>query len=202
MIGNDIVDLKEAKLKSNWQRPRFLEKLFTLKEQQFIHNSDNAFLMVWRLWSIKEAAYKLYTQLNPNRFYNPKQFECDINSLDSIVRYKDFQCFVTTKISTQYILSEARLVSCEIISDCIEIPNNSSKIQSSIMTSYVLNAVSNAFSIAKEHLKIVKSEFGIPQIYQNSKKINISISISHHGNYGAYAICDLVSSSAVERSLI
>ena len=33
MVGNDIVDLAEAKKASNWQRPRFLEKLFTPNEQ-------------------------------------------------------------------------------------------------------------------------------------------------------------------------
>jgi len=76
MIGNDIVDIAEARQRSNWQRPRFLDKLFTLQEQQLIQNSDNSFLMVWRLWSMKESAYKLYTQLHPSRFYNPKQFEC------------------------------------------------------------------------------------------------------------------------------
>ena len=27
MIGNDIVDIEEAKRMSNWQRPRFLEKI-------------------------------------------------------------------------------------------------------------------------------------------------------------------------------
>ncbi|WP_332368793.1 hypothetical protein [Spirosoma telluris] len=30
MIGNDIVDLTQAKQESNWQRKGFLHKLFTL----------------------------------------------------------------------------------------------------------------------------------------------------------------------------
>ena len=66
MIGTDIIDIVEAKKTSNWERPRFLEKLFTSNEQQLIHNSENKFVMVWRLWSMKEAAYKLYIQLNSN----------------------------------------------------------------------------------------------------------------------------------------
>ena len=33
MIGNDIVDLKQAAKDSNWQRPRFLDKVFTKHEQ-------------------------------------------------------------------------------------------------------------------------------------------------------------------------
>ena len=44
MIGNDIVDIAEAKKDSNWQRSRFLDKLFTSKEQQLVHQSKNSFL--------------------------------------------------------------------------------------------------------------------------------------------------------------
>ena len=46
MIGNDIVDITEAKQKSNWQRPRFLDKLFTVQEQQLIQNAHDPFLKV------------------------------------------------------------------------------------------------------------------------------------------------------------
>lgn len=61
-VGNDIVDLNLAKTQSNWQRNGFLEKQFTQKEQQEIYNSKNPFLQVWQFWSMKEAAYKCYTQ--------------------------------------------------------------------------------------------------------------------------------------------
>lgn len=43
MVGNDIVDINEAKSASNWQRPRFLEKLFTTKEQFTIRNAETPF---------------------------------------------------------------------------------------------------------------------------------------------------------------
>jgi len=188
MVGNDIVDIAEAKQKSNWQRPRFLEKLFTLKEQQIIHKSENSFIMVWRLWSMKEAAYKLYTQIQPSRFYNPKQFECEINESQGKVSYKDFTCHVKTKITSQYIISETRLVAQDMISESIKIYNSSPKYQSDMTKDILLSKVAEQYTILKDDLKLVKSEFGIPYVYQNSKKLNINISISHHGNYGAYAI--------------
>ncbi len=188
MIGNDIVDLEEARRKSNWQRPRFLDKLFTFHEQQLIQNSGNSFLMVWRLWSMKEAAYKLYTQLQPSRFYNPKQFECGINDLEGKVRYKGFSCYTKTKMTSQYIISEARLVDKAMISESIKIDNSSPKQQSDTTKDILLFKISEHYQILKKELKVVKSEFGIPSVYQNSKKLNMSISISHHGNYGAYAI--------------
>ena len=36
MIGNDVIDLALAKIESNWQRSRFLAKIFTKKEQEII----------------------------------------------------------------------------------------------------------------------------------------------------------------------
>ena len=68
-IGNDIVDLKLAKSESNWERRGFLEKQFTQKEQGEILNSENSFLKVWLFWSMKEAAYKCYTQKVKERFF-------------------------------------------------------------------------------------------------------------------------------------
>jgi phosphopantetheinyl transferase (holo-ACP synthase) len=191
MIGNDIVDLTEAKKKSNWKRPGFLDKLFTFHEQQLIQNSDNKFRMVWRLWSMKESAYKLYTQLHPSRFYNPRQFECEISDSEGIVSYKDFTCYTKTKNTSQYIISEARLVAMGMISECIELNESSPKHQSDEVKSTLLSKIAEQFTILKTDLKLIKSEFGIPSVYQNSKKLNIRISISHHGNYGAYGISQL-----------
>ncbi|WP_339893440.1 4'-phosphopantetheinyl transferase superfamily protein [uncultured Algibacter sp.] len=186
MIGIDIIDIAEAKRTSNWERPRFLEKLFTLNEQQLIHASKNPFIMVWRLWSMKEAAYKLYTQTHPERFYNPKQFQCEIIGVKLKVKYKDFQCFINTKITTQYILSEASLIENKITSKYLKLTFSDFNSQSKITKEALIAAVSDQLNILKSKLKISKSEFGIPSMYYNAKKLNIRISLSHHGNFGAY----------------
>lgn len=74
MIGNDIVDLKQAAKDSNWKRPRFLDKIFTPREQQLIWSAKDQDQMVWLLWSMKEAAYKVNVQQFGTRFFNPKRF--------------------------------------------------------------------------------------------------------------------------------
>ena len=191
MIGTDIIDIAEAKKTSNWKRPRFLEKLFTSNEQQLIHNSENKFIMVWRLWSMKEAAYKLYIQLNPDRFYNPKKFECDINATSLKVTYKTFHCVLTTKITKGYILSEASLIRRKLVSSAFKLTSKDYESQSKITKEALMLSVSNQYNLVKSNLNISKSEFGIPSIYYNSKKLNISISLSHHGHYASYAMSSL-----------
>ncbi|EIA07654.1 4'-phosphopantetheinyl transferase superfamily protein [Flavobacterium frigoris] len=83
MIGNDIVDLALAKKESNWKRTGFLEKIFTSKEQVLISNSENPEIMVWNLWSRKEAAYKIYNRQTGIRGYIPIQLECNYENADS-----------------------------------------------------------------------------------------------------------------------
>jgi len=186
MIGIDIIDIAETKKTTNWQRPRFLEKLFTITEQKLIHDATDSFIMVWRLWSMKEAAYKLYTQTHAERFYNPKQFKCDINGFNFKVTYKAFQCFVTTKITKAFILSEASLVEKEMSSKFIKLASEDYKIQSKTTKHTLISLISNHFNLVESQLKILKSKFGIPSIYYNSEKLNIGISLSHHGYFGAY----------------
>jgi len=90
MIGNDIVDLHLAKVQSNWQRPQFLDKIFTIGELNFIQRSKNPEIEVWKLWSRKEAAYKIYNRETGIRGYFPWKLECSVpqycgtNARDSV----------------------------------------------------------------------------------------------------------------------
>jgi hypothetical protein len=135
---------------------------------------------------MKEAAYKLYTQLNPSRFYKPKQFECKIDNLKAIVNYQDFECYLTTKITSQYILSEARLTDTGFISEVLEIESSCIRNQSTILKAQLVSKLADQMELLKKDLNIVKSEFGIPLVYHKSEKLDLGISITHHGNYGAY----------------
>ena len=133
MVGNDIVDIAKVTKDSDWQRPRFLDKLFTLKEQHIIYTSNNPSFMVWQLWSMKEAAYKLYTQINPSRFYNPKGFECEIRDKRGFVTFKTFRCYVETKVTPDYIISEARLEIKSMTSKVIKFKSSEPKSQSEVI---------------------------------------------------------------------
>ncbi|HBI01226.1 4'-phosphopantetheinyl transferase superfamily protein, partial [uncultured Flavobacterium sp.] len=75
MIGNDVIDLALAKVESNWQRKGYLDKLFTTKEQNLIFSAENRTIMVWILWSKKEAVYKIIRQENGLRGFYPLKIE-------------------------------------------------------------------------------------------------------------------------------
>lgn len=108
MIGNDIVDLALAEKESNWKRKGFLNKIFTQHEQALISNAANPTVMVWNLWSRKEAAYKMYNRQTQIRGYFPLQLECfDLEKMDDFtfgkVLIKNCIYFTKTEITSQFI---------------------------------------------------------------------------------------------------
>lgn len=179
MVGNDIVDLIAAQQNSDWQRPRFLCKLFTESEQRYIKDAKKPFQMVWRLWSMKEASYKLFTQMHPSRFYNPKGFECTIENNSRTVKFRDFQCYVETKQTSNYIISEARLNKQKLSSELVKFKTTSQKEQSEELKTRLLNTVNKVYQLKK-------NELGIPTLSNGKEHFNVSL--THHGRFGAFAI--------------
>lgn len=186
MVGNDIVDTARAKKDSNWERPGFLNKLFTTQEQEIIHRSKDSFLTVWKLWSIKEAAYKLYVQINPCRFYNPKKFKYAKEANCEVVRFNDFKCYVSTKITLDYIISEARLDLKSMTSKVFKFQNIAPELQSKTIRNEALIYMSRHLNKPIESIKIMTTEYSIPVVKTYSR--DWPISLTHHGDYGAFAL--------------
>lgn len=97
MIGNDVIDLALAKVESNWQRKGFLDKIFTSNEQNLILSSENPTIMVWILWSRKEAVYKIIRQENGLRGFYPLRIE-NIDYKLGLVCFESGLFYVKTSI--------------------------------------------------------------------------------------------------------
>ncbi|MDY7395778.1 4'-phosphopantetheinyl transferase superfamily protein [Aureibaculum sp. 2210JD6-5] len=187
MIGNDIVDLNLARTQSNWKRNGFLEKIFTKKEQEYIKNAKNSFEMVWLLWSMKESAYKIYSRQNSVRFFAPKKFECDISAEQHKVQINNSTYFTTSNISNDCIHTIALLNINESFSvDFFKLNNDTYEVQNKTTYKNLKSAISNRFDIPISKVKIEKDTNGIPRLNQKQMP---TISISHHGVFGSYALC-------------
>ncbi|SFW66382.1 4'-phosphopantetheinyl transferase superfamily protein [Chitinophaga sancti] len=96
MIGNDIVDLRTAAVESNWRRPNYLSKIFTPKEQSLITNDQS----VWRLWSAKEAVYKIINRATLQRRYAP--LSITYHTPGSFL-YEEKEYFIQTEVTEEFI---------------------------------------------------------------------------------------------------
>jgi len=93
MIGNDVVDIAASRIESNWKRKGFLEKIFTKQEQELIKRASDPELYVWILWSMKEAAYKVYNRETGIRAFIPHELACQVN----VVSQQAYQGTVTCR---------------------------------------------------------------------------------------------------------
>jgi phosphopantetheinyl transferase (holo-ACP synthase) len=193
MVGNDIIDIFETKRISSstvgWERPGFVEKIFSSEEQTMISNSQDPFSTVWRLWSMKESAYKVYIQNGGERCYNPSKILCFIeNSNLGNVSFNGLILKTITVKNEDYIFSTAITSNSEIKSKIIQLPDFDISKQSTFIRKQLLIDYATSYLLKYEDLSIQKLVSGVPKIYFQNKPQNISISITHHGKYGAYSI--------------
>ena len=175
MIGNDIIDLSLAKTQSNWQRPGFLEKQFTNSEIDLIRKSETPFLLVWRMWSMKEAAYKVVVQQEHRRFFAPKKFECTIiDDTNGEVHFKDQVFEATSETTSKYIYTSVGKANFQWIGQQVNSED-------------FLKLIERQTGIAATQLKIRKNALGVPNIYNNGQLFSRSFTKTHHGDYQAFA---------------
>ena len=181
MIGNDIIDLSLAKSESNWQRRGFLKKQFTENEQQLILAASNPFVLVWKLWSMKEAAYKLYVQQNELRFFAPKKFDCLlISENDGLVNFKS-QTFYTSSIVTQdyiFTLGSARKTTKAY----------TELVRPELIDMRIKSKLEDVTKFSASEIEQKKTTNRAPVYYYKNILLTKSCSISHHGKYGVFSL--------------
>ena len=188
MIGNDIVDLKQAAKDSNWQRPRFLDKVFTQKEQSIILSSQDKDQIVWILWSMKEAAYKAYVREFEDVFFNPKRIECQLGlNNEGVVGIDDKIYYLQTIITSDYVHSTASSIKGEQLQ--IHLFKLFDINQSEAVKTLLINQIFSKKERDLNSIKIKKTVLGVPNLFLNNEQVIEAMSISHHGEYGAFAIC-------------
>jgi phosphopantetheine--protein transferase-like protein len=189
VVGNDIIDINETRRSSNWERSRFMQKVFTIKEQSIISASNDPFTTVWHLWSMKESAYKVFIQAGGNRFFNPTKIECRLDSSkNGQVQIDTTTLRTLTSINSNYIFSTATTHNSDIDTYIFQITGMNSKQQSNFIHQQLLNDFAKNNSLNCVELLIQKTKKGVPIIYYKNKPLKKSVSITHHGKYVAYSI--------------
>jgi phosphopantetheinyl transferase (holo-ACP synthase) len=199
MIGNDVVDLAFASKESNWKRRGFLKKIYTESEQYCIMNSENPELTVWLMWSMKESAYKIHMRQFRESFFAPLRFECRIINglhnnfsgqvLSSNSEYTTMTEYINGSIFTLAFEENCTVANC-IINKKINFSDKYYNKQHKAIYTSVLKEISRIKDKPLEQFNIKKDYIGIPEIIHNGEKLNMLLSLSHHGRYGAYVIAE------------
>lgn len=180
MIGNDLIDLRLALAEKKSTNSRFLNKIFTRKEICFIKNSVDPELGLWKLWSMKETAYKANQRIfKLQRKLNPFFYECyDISEKTGKVLAGNKSYTIKTEITKEYIHSS----SAEQKTNQYIFKNEDP------VKDLFLSIISHHFKITKDKIQLQKNYAGVPSIIIKYEEKRIPFSMSHHGSFTAFVI--------------
>jgi phosphopantetheinyl transferase (holo-ACP synthase) len=191
MTGNDIVDIKMAAVESNWKRKQFLEKIFTPQEQHYIKNAALPAEMVWKLWSIKESGYKVYTRQFGGYFFAPQKFSCTLLSATTgLVTFNNISYQTNTITTDNYvysIASQTRNRDAAFINSCFHLPEMHYCQQQQFIHKKIIDSYITVNCESKKNMVVVKDKNGIPFLCCDDN-LQIPISITHHGRFAAFTI--------------
>lgn len=197
MIGNDIIDLAASRKESNWHRPRFLDKLFTERERVLIEGSKHPETAIWLLWSMKESAYKAWMQQGGQRFYGPKRIKCqlaadqNIEAINGSAKIENVTFYTQSGITKQYIYtlsSKQKIHSAQAVNtQLFKIDSAPLKAISQLLYDQLIAAYARQERLSLQDLTIEKTASGIPFLKHKAKRIDLNFSLTHHGDYGAFA---------------
>ena len=80
-VGNDVVDLKDAANSGKSRDSRFLKKILTDAEIEYVKNADGPDQALWSLWACKETAYKVIKKILPDIVFAPRQWQVNVHNI-------------------------------------------------------------------------------------------------------------------------
>lgn len=174
MIGNDVVDLRLARHQTRWNSVTFQQKVLHPEEIKATQNKRLSFTEFWKIWSIKETAYKAHQRkTNQKPKFNPFHFLVEkLSENESKVIVEDKVYYVITYFNQHLAYS-------------FTIPNGNSSFQN-----FKIQAKHSTFisTIKRKQLnnQLFKNENGIP--FWKIRNQKIPISITHHGRFFAFLL--------------
>ncbi|MFZ2396497.1 MAG: 4'-phosphopantetheinyl transferase superfamily protein, partial [Smithella sp.] len=199
-VGNDVVDLREPANTGKSQDSRFLKKILTDVEMEFVKNAGNSDEALWSFWACKETAYKVIKKTFPDVAFLPRRWPVTFDKSkskksDGLVKVPDKgDIYIHLFSNPDYIhcvgVDELSALD-KIICDVENLP--AGKTDPSLFSRLCLaQSLAKSFSLNLHQIKIkrtrTKGELQPPRVYIDGRKTDIDISLSHDGCFVAYAV--------------
>ena len=190
MIGNDIVDLQCAKNESDWHRAGFLDKVFDENEKNYLRNASDPNTLVWRMWTMKESAYKANVRRSSKRFFNPKRISCTLlDPRTGSVSIGAMKYLTLTETNSKYIYTVALAHSTtEVESSCFSLKEDTYSGQHRETYETLIKKLAIELGLAKNSIHIKKDRAGIPLVYVKNQLLKRHLTMTHHGHFAAFAL--------------
>lgn len=198
-VGNDVVDLQEPANRDKSRDSRYLKKILTDAEIEYVKKVKTADESLWSFWACKEAAYKVIKKSIPDAAFTPRFWQVTFTVSESeysegevTIPQRD-SVFVRLFTNPDYVHcvgSDSSAVLDKIISGVEALPegetNPSFFLRQCLARKLVVHCSLNSHQIKIRRI-MKNNELQPPQVHINSKKADIDISLSHDGRFVSYA---------------
>jgi hypothetical protein len=197
------VDLREPANAGKSRDSRFLKKILTVAEIDFVQNAGNPDKALWSLWACKETAYKVKKKSCADAAFLPRWWTVIFKKAGSAYLDGEVKIPGAEAIYVR-LFSHFRYVHCvgadhpadldRLVCKAEVLPGQENeKIinSSSFARKRLALNIADFFRLNLNDIKINrvqdKSELRPPHIYIGGKKSDMDISLSHDGQFVAYA---------------
>jgi hypothetical protein len=192
------VDLKEPANKWKSRDSRFLKKILTDAEIEFVKNAENSDAALWSFWACKETAYKVIKKTFPDAAFLPRRWQVIFSGTKSkksggLVKVPDKgEVYIRLFNNHDYIHcigADELAVLDKIICGVENLPEEKTD-QSLFSRLCLAQSLAKKISLNFHQIKIKrtreKGELRPPRVYIDGGKTDIDISLSHDGRFVAY----------------
>jgi phosphopantetheinyl transferase (holo-ACP synthase) len=193
------VDLKEPANAGKSQDSRFLKKILTNAEIEFVQHAENHDAALWSHWAGKETAYKVIKKSFPDAAFLPRLWQVTFNKTKSthsegeVIIPGEERIYIRLFSNPQYVhcIGSDCLTTLDKLIWSVEALPEKEKINSSLYLRYCLGqSLAKHFSLNFYDIKIKRKrengELQPPLVYVNGRKADIDISLSHDSRFVAY----------------
>ena len=197
LVGNDVVDLRDAESRPESLHARFDGRVFTPCELLVLNASTFPDSLRWTLWAAKESAYKVAKKLDPTVRFIPRNFVVrgiaegrvvpgrvlvahEVGSFDVLLdRTREWVHAVATLAAENAPPPQARFCS-EI--ERLESPRAD---PSRFVRELACTALGSAMTCPPGQVRVAAAR-GIPVAVLRDRRLPVDLSLSHHGRFVAW----------------
>ena len=183
MIGNDVVDLRDADVAPRARHPRFDARVFAPPEARALESSPTPDRLRWALWAAKEAAFKAARKRDSGLRFSPVRFVAELEGPRGRVRHGDLEFHVQLDVSEERVHALAAHVGDpRAVFRVAESEGDPSR----EVRDLALRMLARVLGVPRRDLSIVKRS-GAPCLLRAGEPAAADVSFSHHGRFVAVA---------------
>lgn len=189
MIGFDIVSLTESTFPTEDRLEAYASKVLTDAEIAWWLNQADQFLALWKLWTVKESAYKIESRLGAERLLVPKKYEVTVGG-----RGKEGKMGIGEESEVMGTLGNYFAITHEE-AGCVysAVAQTAQELHAIRMAHFPLEDDNPDFQSIAVQQQLAEFLEQHPEIAAGlTADSSIDISVSHHGLWGGFAICPVI----------